>query len=80
MLESTAINKQWQAQDPYMIVDEADTIIYIGTSINGRDETAATWRIKKILTTGNIIQVSLFPEGSQAFEYAWSLRATYVYV
>ena len=76
----TNSNVQYQNIEPIRLIDEGTTEFYIGTSTNGSDIYRATWQIKKILKTGNVWAVTLFPDGDQEFKYIWDDRASYTFI
>jgi len=54
--------------------------IYVGLAEPGTATTAAYWQITKLTYDGsNNCTAVEYAEGSWAFEYTWSLRATYTY-
>lgn len=57
----------------------SDTLIYIGYSEAGMDESAPHWRIEQIDTTGNITSITN-PGGDNSYVYIWDDRATYSYL
>lgn len=73
------INTQQYNAEQIMIVDEiSSTEIYIGTSDNSSDFSAANWKIKRILKTGSVWKFE-FPDGNQEFKWVWSDKLTYSY-
>lgn len=62
-------------------LSEDQTTIYRGESLHGADESAATWRIRKvILGYGNLTATTAtWPNGSKEFSFRWDQRATYSY-
>ena len=60
--------------------DVSGNPIYVGLAEPGTATTAAYWQITKLTYDGsNNCTAVEYAEGSWAFEYAWSLRATYAY-
>lgn len=77
MLENDT-NRNDYVFEPYEFTDEVSaTVTYIGLSGQG-DGAVSLWRIKKILTTGNITIIQ-YPDGDQSLTYVWNARAGYTY-
>ena len=53
------------------------SVTYIGLS-GQTDGAQPLWRIKKILTSGNITTIQ-YPDGDQSLTFVWNLRASYTY-
>jgi hypothetical protein len=67
------------ALQPTSLIEEVSlTEYYIGTSVNGKIQTAPTWVIKKVWKDGTVWNVG-FPSGDQGGNYAWTERGTYTY-
>ena len=65
--------------EPIKLVDElSDVEAYIGESINGKDRSANTWRIKRIWKVGTVWNIG-YPNGNQSYEYIWDDRLNYSY-
>jgi len=59
--------------------EEVDaTTTYFGEAAPGSSEAAAVWRIKKLLTVGNLTSV-LYANGTNNFNNAWADRAALSY-
>lgn len=63
-----------------VFVDEVSpTLIYVGYSERGTEETALAWVIYKIETTGTVTK-QLTVDGLLLAKSRWDLRATYTYL
>lgn len=61
-------------------VDEASTTVtYVGDAPLGSDESTATWRIKKLETTGTVLKIT-WADGNSNFDNVWANRASLTYV
>ena len=59
--------------------EEVDaTTTYLGEAAPGSSESAAVWRIKKLVTAGSLSSV-LYANGTNNFNNAWTDRATLSY-
>jgi len=71
---STDMNTQSFNIEPFSLIDEKSSeLFYIGISKDGRNTSAANWRIKKIWKDGTIWRVQ-FPDGDQSYSYVWDSR------
>jgi hypothetical protein len=71
---NTDFNIQSFTIEPITLIDEVSSEeFYIGTSINGRNTSKATWRIKKIWKDVTVWKVE-FPDGDQSYKYIWDNR------
>ena len=78
---NTDMNVQFPKIEPITLIDEvSSTEFYIGVSGRGNNPNKAMWKIKKILKTGNVWDVTLYPNGDQTFSYVWSGRTGYSYL
>lgn len=62
----------------YRIDDTDPNNQYIGTASPTSNEVHAVWQIKKIIVVGAVTSVK-YASGTNEFDKAWSLRATYTY-
>ena len=70
-----------QTYDPITLIDEvSSTEYYIGVSNNGNSQSRPVWSIKKIKKTGNVWNITLFPNGLQTSTFVWNNRAIYTYI
>lgn len=61
-------------------LDQASaTVLYVGYAIPGTADADATWSIKRLTTTGNIVDIKYSGGGSSAFNSIWNDRATTSY-
>ena len=78
---NTDMNVQFPKIEPITLIDEvSSTEFYIGISKSGNSPNRPIWQIKKILKTGNVWNVTLYPNGNQTSGYAWSGRTGYSYL
>jgi len=81
MADITEFNNNFQTTETTTLIDEVSaTEYYIGVSDNGKFTNKAVWRIKKIKKTGNVWDVTLFPNGNQSYEFVWNDRTSYTYI
>jgi hypothetical protein len=60
--------------EPTILIDQlSGAEIFIGTSINGKDTSAAIWKIKKIMLDGTVWNFQ-FPNGDQSYSFVWDDR------
>ena len=57
----------------------SDAELYRGEAAVGSTETAASWRIRKIVLAGDGDVTETWASGTANFDKQWSLRATYTY-
>lgn len=59
--------------------DASGAPIYVGRAAPGTSESSARWQIRRLTYVSSAITEVNFAEGSPAYNFAWSLRATYTY-
>ena len=60
-------------------VDDASaTVTYVGESAIGIAESAAFWKIKRLTTTGTVLDIK-WADGNELFDNVWSNRASLSY-
>lgn len=60
-------------------LDEASaTVTYVGESAPGVSESAAFWRIKRLTTTGSILDIK-WADGNELYDNVWTDRASLSY-
>ena len=60
------------------IDDATSTVTYIGQAIVGSSESDSVWQIKRITTTGSVIDIK-FADGDSDFDNVWNDRASLTY-
>lgn len=61
------------------LLDEVDEVTtYVGYAQPGTLQSASSWKIKKITTTGNDLEIE-YADGVKTFTKAWDDRATFSY-
>lgn len=58
--------------------DASATVSYVGESAMGVSESAAFWRIKRLTTTGSILDIK-WADGNAEFDNVWTNRASLSY-
>jgi len=80
MGDITDSGTQYIVIKPTTLIDEVSlTEYYIGVSNNGNNPNSNIWQIKKIKKTGNVWNITLYPNGSQEFKFIWNNRTEYIY-
>lgn len=60
-------------------LDEASsTVTYVGEAAPGVSESAAFWRIKRLTTTGSILDIK-WADGNELYDNVWTDRASLSY-
>lgn len=62
-----------------VLLDQVDAnTMYIGEAIPGTAASAASWRIRKLLTAGAVTSI-LYANGDPSFSHIWDNRASLTY-
>ena len=65
---------------PVTVVDEkSSSEYYIGISNNGKGMDEPVWQIKRIVKSGNVWDLSQYPNDDQSFSFVWNDRLSYTY-
>lgn len=60
------------------IDDASTTVTYIGEAAIGMSEASPFWKIKKLTTTGTILDIK-WADGNEEFDNVWTNRAALTY-
>lgn len=58
--------------------DASSTVTYVGEAAVASSEGSATWRIKKLETTGTVLKIT-WADGNNNFDNIWTNRASLSY-
>lgn len=58
--------------------DASATVSYVGEAAIAVAESAAFWRIKRLTTTGNVLDIK-WADGNAEFDNVWANRASLSY-
>lgn len=71
--------KRVQEVDDLTLIDEVDSnTTYIGTAKYGSTGDQAVWRIRRVLVTGTVTEIS-FADGDDEFDNIWDNRVSLNY-
>jgi len=77
---SSSIVSEGKPLTSRMSYDANGNLEYVGNALAGAAENSPVWRIKKLLYTGGTLTSVLYPEGSDAFKFQWSVRTSLAYI
>lgn len=67
------------SQKALRLDEVSSTLTYVGDAAVGVTDSAAAWRIKRLLTTGTVLEIT-WADGNEFYDNVWDDRASLTYV
>lgn len=67
-----------ETQKSIRLDDASSTVTYVGEAAIGVSESAAFWRIKRLTTTGSVLDIK-WADGNEDYDNIWTNRASLSY-